>query len=66
MTFMGRPPINIALSVNLTLLDDIPDRMKAVQRPGETRLDFIRTAVTNEVNRRETFQRREAEDNRTV
>jgi hypothetical protein len=50
---MGRPPIHISKSVNLTLLGDTPARMKAVQEPDETRVAFIRTAISNEIDRRE-------------
>lgn len=62
---MGRPPIDISLSVNLKLLGDMPDRMRAVQRQGETRSDFIRLAINNEIDRRWT-KSSEAERNRTV
>lgn len=62
---MTRPKIGISMSVNLTLLGDMPERMWAVQKDGETRLNFIRVAINNEIARRNRIKN-EAENNRTV
>lgn len=49
---MGRKKL-WAENINLTLPEGAKERMDAVLHPGENRLDMIRGAIDQEINRRE-------------
>ena len=50
---MARRPKVINANLNLTLPQELKDRVDTSLRPGEKRLDFIRDAIARELKRRD-------------